>query len=76
MLASLLSVDENELSRALCLRVIAARGELMEKSHTVPEALYGRDAFAKVSFDRYVTNDIMTSLHHYITLHTFNMFRV
>jgi len=55
MLASLLSVDENELSRALCQRVIAARGELMEKSHTVPEALFGRDAFAKALYDRLFT---------------------
>lgn len=57
MLASLLSVDKNELSRALCQRVIAARGELMEKAHTVPEALYGRDAFAKVI----LTNTLLVS---------------
>jgi myosin-1 len=28
--------------------VIAANGELMEKGHTTSEAIYGRDAFAKV----------------------------
>lgn len=46
--ASLLSVDAGELSRALCHRVIAANGELMEKGHTTSEAVTGRDAFAKV----------------------------
>jgi myosin heavy subunit len=46
--ASLLCVDPNELNRALCHRVIAANGELMEKGHTTSEAIYGRDAFAKV----------------------------
>jgi len=52
MLASLLSVDQDELSSALCHRVIAAKGELMEKSHTVSEAVCGRDAFAKALYDR------------------------
>ena len=30
--------------------MIAANGELMEKGHTTSEAVYGRDAFAKVKF--------------------------
>lgn len=47
--AGLLSVTKQELNKALCQRVIAARGEVMEKNHTVPEAMYGKDAFAKVS---------------------------
>lgn len=46
--ATLLHVDAKELERALCHRVIAANGELMEKGHTASEAVYGRDAFAKV----------------------------
>ena len=46
--SNLLSVDQNELGRALCHRVIAANGELMEKGHTSSEAVFGRDAFAKV----------------------------
>lgn len=50
--ASLLCVDPNELNRALCHRVIAANGELMEKGHTTSEATYGRDAFAKALYDR------------------------
>ena len=47
--AQLLNVDQTELGRALCHRVIAANGELMEKGHTASEAVYGRDAFAKVT---------------------------
>jgi len=47
--AQLLCVDQTELGRALCHRVIAANGELMEKGHTASEAVFGRDALAKVS---------------------------
>lgn len=46
--SSLLSVGESELRRALTERVIAARGEVMQKTHTLTEAEYGRDALAKV----------------------------
>jgi len=37
-----------ELERALCSRVVAAKGEVVEKGHTVEQAMYGRDALAKV----------------------------
>ena len=37
-----------ELERALCSRVVAAKGEVVEKGHTVEQAQYGRDALAKV----------------------------
>lgn len=43
------SVTSGELSKALSERVIAARGEVMKKMHTLLEAEYGRDALAKVS---------------------------
>lgn len=46
--SKLLSVAETELQRALTERVIAARGEVMQKTHTLSEAEYGRDALAKV----------------------------
>lgn len=45
----LLSVTEADLCTALTERVIAARGEVMQKMHTEIEAEYGRDALAKVS---------------------------
>ena len=38
-----------ELERALCSRVVAAKGEVVEKGHTVEQAQYGRDALAKVT---------------------------
>jgi myosin-1 len=44
----MLSVASGELGKALSERVIAARGEVMQKTHTLPEAEYGRDALAKV----------------------------
>jgi myosin-1 len=47
--AAMLNVTSQELSKALSERVIAARGEVMQKTHTLPEAEYGRDALAKVS---------------------------
>ncbi len=46
--ADLLQVDREELKRTLCERVIAARGEIMQKTHTLVEAEYGKDALAKV----------------------------
>ncbi|XP_074658993.1 unconventional myosin-Id-like [Tubulanus polymorphus] len=51
-IATLLSVDEAELEKALCYRVVAARGEIMEKQHTVIDAYYARDAFAKAVYER------------------------
>lgn len=47
--AQLLSINSNELNTALSHRVIAAGGEVMQKTHTLNEAEYGRDALAKVS---------------------------
>ncbi|XP_071812059.1 unconventional myosin-Id-like isoform X2 [Apostichopus japonicus] len=54
-MAELLSISQDELGKALCHRVIAARGEVMEKSHTVEEAYNGRDAFAKAMYERLFT---------------------
>ncbi|KAJ9577049.1 hypothetical protein L9F63_006397, partial [Diploptera punctata] len=53
--ASMLNVAPKELSTALSQRVIAARGEVMQKTHTLSEAEYGRDAFAKAVYDRLFT---------------------
>jgi hypothetical protein len=47
-LAKLLSVDVQELEKALLSRVIAAGGHVVEKQLNVNDALYARDAFAKV----------------------------
>ena len=44
----LCAVCPGELERALCSRVVAAKGEVVEKGHTVEQAQYGRDALAKV----------------------------
>uniref|UniRef100_A0A131XZ66 Putative myosin class ii heavy chain n=1 Tax=Ixodes ricinus TaxID=34613 RepID=A0A131XZ66_IXORI len=51
-LSQLLSVSPEALKQALCHRVIAAGGEVMQKGHTVSEAIYGRDAFAKAIYER------------------------
>ncbi|XP_077557272.1 unconventional myosin-Id-like [Haemaphysalis longicornis] len=51
-LSQLLGVSEQQLSEALCHRVIAAGGEVMQKGHTLTEAVYGRDAFAKAVYER------------------------
>lgn len=46
--ANLFSINPKDLSTALSQRVIAAGGEVMQKTHTLIEAEYGRDALAKV----------------------------
>jgi len=54
--AAMMNVTFAELSKALSERVIAARGEVMQKTHTLSEAEYGRDALAKVNII-YLFND-------------------
>lgn len=55
-IADLLQVEPHEVEKALCSRVVAARGDVVVKGHNTQEALHGKDAFAKVSsyniFDR------------------------
>nr|XP_045596095.1 unconventional myosin ID-like [Procambarus clarkii] len=51
-IAELLHVSPDDVIKALCHRVIAARGEVMEKRHTESEANFGRDAFAKAIYER------------------------
>ncbi|KAB7502891.1 Myosin-IA [Armadillidium nasatum] len=51
-IAELLKVDHDNVTKALCHRIIAAKGEVMEKQHNVSEATYGRDAFAKAIYER------------------------
>lgn len=53
--AKLLNVTENEMVNALTQRVIAARGDVMMKSHNVTQAEFGRDALAKAIYDRLFT---------------------
>ncbi|KAF5295154.1 hypothetical protein FQR65_LT10542 [Abscondita terminalis] len=50
--ANLLKVPEDELTKSLCERVIAAHKDIMRKEHTESEAFYGRDALAKAIYDR------------------------
>ena len=49
-IAEMLSVTQDNLKTALCSRVIAAGGQVVEKQLTVSDAVYARDAFAKVIF--------------------------
>uniref|UniRef100_A0A182MQJ1 Myosin motor domain-containing protein n=1 Tax=Anopheles culicifacies TaxID=139723 RepID=A0A182MQJ1_9DIPT len=53
--AQLLQVTAEEMRTALTERVIAARGEIMTKSHDTKQAEYGRDALAKAIYDRMFT---------------------
>ncbi|XP_043792352.1 unconventional myosin ID [Apis laboriosa] len=53
--ANLFSISIQELSTALTQRVIAAGGEVMQKTHTSTEAEYGRDALAKAIYERLFT---------------------
>ena len=47
-IAMLLNVNEAECEKALCSRVVAARGEVVDKGHTIEQAITARDALAKV----------------------------
>ena len=47
-IAGLLQVDADDVEKALCSRVVAARGDVVVKGHNISEAMNGRDAFAKV----------------------------
>ncbi|KAK8394631.1 hypothetical protein O3P69_005830 [Scylla paramamosain] len=51
-IAELLRVSPEEVKKALCHRVIAVRGEVMEKRHNDSQASFGRDAFAKAIYER------------------------
>lgn len=53
--ANLLRVTEDELLKSLTQRVIAARGDVMMKSHSIQQAEFGRDALAKAIYDRLFT---------------------
>lgn len=53
--AKLLNVTDSEMVNALTQRVIAARGDVMMKSHDVTQAEFGRDALAKAIYDRLFT---------------------
>lgn len=53
--AQLLHVTEEEMQRSLMERVIAARGEIMTKTHDIEQAEFGRDALAKAVYDRLFT---------------------
>uniref|UniRef100_A0A1L8E5C9 Putative myosin class ii heavy chain n=1 Tax=Nyssomyia neivai TaxID=330878 RepID=A0A1L8E5C9_9DIPT len=50
--SSLLRVTETDLRHALTSRVIAARGDVMVKAHSVTQAEFGRDALAKSIYER------------------------
>lgn len=75
IIASLLGIKASSLEKTLCYRVVAAKGEVMEKGHSKEEASHGRDAFAKV-FLAAVVNCIFISqimrapFHPYISVPT------
>lgn len=55
ILSQLMGSSADDLIKALCHRVIAAGGEVMEKGHTVEQAKYGCDALAKAIYERIFT---------------------
>lgn len=72
----MLNVTSGELHKALSGRVIAARGEVMQKTHTLPEAEYARDALAKVNIIRLFSSwkrvgSLKTSSHAHVILHQY-----
>lgn len=47
-IASLLACSPEILEKALCFRTVGNKLLVVEKGHTLEQANYGRDAFAKV----------------------------
>lgn len=47
-LAFLLGTEAKDVKKALCFRVVAAGGSVVEKAHHAKDASYGREALAKV----------------------------
>lgn len=54
-LANLLGTDKKQVYKALCFRVVAAGGSVVEKAHHAKDASYGREALAKAMYDRLFT---------------------
>ncbi|MCP9258506.1 Unconventional myosin-Id [Dirofilaria immitis] len=48
--ANILQVEIDELERALCMKVVAAKGDVVSKCHNINAAKYTRDALAKIKF--------------------------
>lgn len=51
-IAQLLSVEKSALTEALCSRVVAAGGDVVNKTFNETEASFARDAFAKAVYER------------------------
>ena len=54
-IASLLATTPDAVEKALCYRVVGNKLGSVEKMHTVDQAVYGRDAFAKAIYERLFT---------------------
>ncbi|XP_015779047.1 PREDICTED: unconventional myosin-Id-like [Acropora digitifera] len=54
-LAFLLGTEAKDVKKALCFRVVAAGGSVVEKAHHAKDASYGREALAKAMYDRLFT---------------------
>uniref|UniRef100_A0A0R3RKD1 Myosin motor domain-containing protein n=1 Tax=Elaeophora elaphi TaxID=1147741 RepID=A0A0R3RKD1_9BILA len=53
--ADILQVGNEQLERALCMQVVAAKGDVVSKRHDVSAAEYTRDALAKAVYERLFT---------------------
>lgn len=47
--SGLLETPKSDIEKALCVRVVAAKGDVIEVKTKVSKALYARDALAKVT---------------------------
>lgn len=54
-IAKLLACTPDAVEKALCFRVVGNKLGTVEKMHTVEQAVYGRDAFAKAMYERLFT---------------------
>ena len=71
-LSKLLNVSSKDCSKALCYRVVAARGEVIEKGHNKNDAVYGKNSFAKVNNCCCKRIDLVPTKYWSIhTIHTF-----
>ena len=54
VLCKLLNIKKEDCEKALCYRIVAARGELIYKGHSKKDAVYGKDALSKVGNIKFI----------------------
>lgn len=69
IIATLLGTQTEDLTKALCYRVVGNKLGAVEKMHTREQAEYGRDAFSKAMYERLFTG-VVQQINHQLEVRT------